>query len=130
MENTIINSQFQGKNYTTVISNGRHLIVADEPKEDGGQDEGFNPFELLLAALATCTTATLKMYADRKGWVIKNINITLSMEENDTSQYIKRRIKVEGDFTEEQLKRLLLIAEKCPVHKMLSSPNKIETTLI
>lgn len=130
MENTIINSQFQGKNYTTVISNGRHLIVADEPKEDGGQDEGFNPFELLLAALATCTTATLKMYADRKGWVIKNINITLSMEENDTSQYIKRRIKVEGDFTEEQLKRLLLIAEKCPVHKMLSSPNQIETTLI
>lgn len=129
MENTSVKSQFQGNNYTTLISNGNHQIIADEPIIDGGQDKGLNPFELILAALATCTTATLKMYADRKGWEVLEINILLSMTENIGSQSIRTEIVINGSISEEQKARLLIIAKKCPVHKLLSMGNQIETTL-
>jgi putative redox protein len=129
MDTTKIKSQFQGDNYTTLISNGTHQITADEPIEDGGQDKGLNPFELILAGLAACTTATLKMYADRKTWNIKKIDITITMIENEKVQAIKTDITIDGDFSEEQKARLLVIAKKCPVHKLLSMGNQIETIL-
>jgi len=129
MEATIIKSEFQSTNYTTLISNGKHQIITDEPIEDGGQDKGLNPFELILAALATCTTATLKMYADRKGWEISKINISLSMFEKTESQSIKTEIAIEANISDEQIARLLIIAKKCPVHKLLSIGIPIETIL-
>lgn len=129
MESTVIHAQFEGKNYTTLISNGKHQIITDEPIEDGGQDKGLNPFELILAGLATCTTATVKMYADRKGWEISQISINAILEESDDSQVIKTNIEINGNITEEQKNRLLVIAKKCPVHKLLSAGNPIETNL-
>jgi putative redox protein len=129
MESTVIHAQFEGKNYTTLISNGKHQIITDEPIEDGGQDKGLNPFELILAGLATCTTATVKMYADRKGWEISQISIKAILEESDDSQVIKTNIEINGNITEEQKNRLLVIAKKCPVHKLLSAGNPIETNL-
>ncbi|WP_298146573.1 OsmC family protein [Flavobacterium sp.] len=129
METTTINSKFEGSNYATVISNGKHQIINDEPIEDGGQDKGLNPYELILAGLATCTTATVKMYADRKGWKIGKMSITAILEENNVSRIIKTTIEITGNITEEQKSRLLLIAKKCPVHKLLSAGNQIETIL-
>lgn len=130
MENTFINAHFEGANYTTVIESDDHEIISDEPLEDGGQNKGFDPFEILLAALATCTTATIKMYADRKGWVIDNIEMHLEMQQENDYPHIQKSIKIKGDLSEEQIKRLMIIADKCPVHKMLTHPNKISTTII
>jgi putative redox protein len=126
---TVVSSQFSGANYTTLIKSDDHEIITDEPVADGGQNAGFDPFELVLAALATCTTATMKMYADRKQWKLDKVDIQLDMREKDGIQYIHRAIQVSGELTEEQKARLLIIAEKCPVHKILMNPNKISTTL-
>lgn len=129
MDHTIIYSNFEGPNYTSIINNGTHYIASDEPLEDGGHDKGLNPFELVLAGLASCTTATLKMYADRKGWQIAKIHIVISMEDAQTNHMIKRDITIDGDLNIEQKERLLKIAEKCPVHKLLSGFNQIETKI-
>lgn len=126
---TNISSHFEGTNYTTVIKNNDHQLIADEPIKDGGQNEGFNPYELVLAGLAACTTATLKMYADRKQWKVKKIDVQLSMQAENGMQHIKREITLVGDLDEEQRKRMMIIAEKCPVHKMLTSVNQMATTL-
>ncbi len=126
---TNISSHFEGTNYTTVIKSNDHQLIADEPIEDGGQNEGFSPYELVLAGLAACTTATLKMYADRKQWKVEKIDVQLSMQAENGIQYIKREITLIGDLDEEQRKRMMMIAEKCPVHKMLTNINQIATTL-
>jgi putative redox protein len=128
-EITTVSSQFRGNNYVTSIKSDDHEIITDEPLADGGQDAGFDPFELVLAALATCTTATMKMYADRKQWKLDKIDIQLSMQEEDGIQHIRTTIQVSGELTEEQKIRLLVIAEKCPVHKILTKPNRISTAL-
>ena len=131
METTITNirSHFEGMNYNTVIKSNDHQLIADEPIEDGGQNEGFSPYELVLAGLAACTTATLKMYADRKQWKIEKIDVQLSMQADNGVQHIKREITLVGDLDEEQRKRMMMIAEKCPVHKMLTNINQIVTTI-
>lgn len=126
---TVVSSQFSGKNYTTMIKSDDHEIITDEPVAEGGQNTGFDPYELVLAALATCTTATMKMYADRKQWKLDKIDIQISMQEDDGIQHIRREIQVSGELTEEQKARLLVIAEKCPVHKMLTNRNRISTAL-
>lgn len=125
MEATIVQSQFHGPNFTTTVTSDDHQLIADEPGEDGGANRGFDPFELVLAALATCTTATVKMYADRKGWEIKKLNIQLSMVEKEKVQHIHKDITIEGNLTEEQVARLMVVANKCPVHKILTAPNVI-----
>lgn len=127
---TTLSSHFAGTNYTTVIQSDDHQIITDEPEEDGGQNLGFDPFELVLAALATCTTATMKMYADRKGWKVEKIDIQLRMEEIDKVQHIQSDITIEGELDEEQRKRMLIIAQKCPVHKILTNPNVIVTNFV
>ncbi len=127
---TTLSSHFGGTNYTTIIQSDDHQIITDEPAEEGGQNQGFDPFELVLAALATCTSATMKMYADRKGWKVEKIDIQLRLEEIDKVQHIQRDIMIEGDLDESQRKRMLIIAQKCPVHKLLSNPNVIQTQLL
>ncbi len=129
MDITNLQSAFAGTNYTTVLSTAQHQIIGDEPTAEGGQNKGFNPFELLLASLATCTTATLKMYADRKNWDIKNISMHLQMQEIANKQHIKRAIIVTSNIDDLQKVRLLYIADKCPVHKILIGNIHIETTL-
>ncbi len=129
MDSTNLKSTFSGKNYTTLLKTETHQIIGDEPIDDGGQNKGFDPFELLLAALATCTTATIKMYADRKSWQINSINIDLKMHEIENQQVFFRDIEITGLISDEQKQRLLFIAEKCPVHKILSPGNQIRTTL-
>lgn len=126
---TKVSSQFKGLNYTTLVKSDDHEIITDEPLEDGGHNAGFDPYELVLAALATCTTATMKMYADRKRWKLEKIDIQLSMRTENGIQHIQRDIQVIGDLTDEQKARLLMIAEKCPVHKILTNPNQITTSL-
>lgn len=109
-----------------------NVLIADEPLDLGGKDEGFSPKELLIAALAACTSATLRMYADRKQWDLQEVKINVDLDRNDSENktYINRKIRLIGNLDEEQRARLLDIANKCPIHKILSNPIGIHTELL
>lgn len=120
--------------YKTVIQTNNHQLIGDEPIENGGTDLGPDPYEFILAGLATCTAATLRLYADRKGWDLEIIEIELSLkvEREGTKQItnILRELNFIGNLDETQKMALLNIAEKCPVHKMLTNPINIATKQI
>ncbi|MBK7578701.1 MAG: OsmC family protein [Myxococcales bacterium] len=105
-------------------------IIADEPKESGGDDLGLAPHELVLAGLGACTSMTLKLYADRKGWPLERAEVTLDAERTSTAFAIRRRIQLHGPLDADQRARLLEIASKCPVHKTLTGEIAIESTLV
>lgn len=113
-----------------IESPGGNVVIADEPVSSGGQNTGFSPFELLGAALAACTSATLRMYADRKAWDLQEVNLEIEVKQNDTRTQtdISRKIELTGNLTEEQRARLIAVAEACPVHKLLINPIEISTT--
>jgi putative redox protein len=117
--------------FKTKVYAGGHLIYADEPTELGGTDEGMNPGALLLASLGSCTAITIRMYADRKEIPLESIKIDLAIckeEEMSKETTISRQIEFVGPITAEQRERLLVIADKCPIHKLLSNPIRILTT--
>lgn len=120
------------EHYVTKLSMRGHLLVADEPVDNGGKDAGPTPSELVLAGLAACTASTLRMYIDRKDWEVERIDLELSIqtEKTETGQIsrIDRVINITGNITDEQKARLLEIADKCPVHKLLTNPIEIKTT--
>lgn len=107
-----------------------NVVVADEPIDKGGKDLGFSPKELLAAALAACTSATVRMYADRKEWPLLEVKIDVDLERDDATNktVIARKIQFIGSLNEDQKKRLLAVANACPVHKILSNPMEITTT--
>lgn len=128
--------------FVTEIKQGNHTIIADEPTDLGGTDKGMNPYGLLSSALAACTSMTLQMYATRKKWDIKEINVTVEHTKdyvNDCTNcenkevrldFFKRNISIKGNLDNDQKARLLEIANKCPVHKTLHSEIRVETKLI
>jgi len=123
-----------GGKYTLDVENGRHKLYADEPASYGGADLGPSPFEYLCASLGSCTAITLRMYAGRKDWDVENISVTVShslrkMVEGDTKNVFTRILNVTGDLEDEQRNRLVDVANKCPVHKMLEPGNIVETAL-
>ncbi len=117
---------------TEIASPGGSTLIANEPIENGGQNKGLSPTELLAASLAACTSVTLRMYADRKGWDLAEVNthIELTRDEAVNKTAINRSIQLIGNLDETQTARLLEIANSCPVHKMLSNPIEIKTELI
>lgn len=128
--------------FTTDMKLGNHYLVADEPESFGGKDFGPTPYELVSGGLAACTAMTIQMYAKRKKWDVQNVEVHISYNkqhavdcedcENDTAKIdtFTREIKLEGFLDEKQTKRLLQIADKCPVHKTLHSETQVVTTLI
>lgn len=116
-------------NFTQSIHMGKHVITADEPEVVGGNDNGPNPYDLLLASLGACTSSTLRMYALRKNIPLKTMHITLSHQKVKIEDLIHCTIYVEGDLTSTQKEDLLRIAEKCPIHKILEHSSKIKTVL-
>jgi putative redox protein len=118
--------------FKTHISNGRHAIIADEPVEDGGEDAGFGPYELLQAALGACTNMTLRLYAERKKWPLEEVYTHLAFArepqvDGGKQDVITKKIELVGDLTAEQRERLLEIADKCPVNKTLQQAMEIRT---
>ena len=105
-----------------------HRIRSDEEVEKGGEDTGATPHELLLAALGSCTAMTLKVYAARKGWPLRDAHVLLNAVNADGAYVISRQVTIDGDLDAEQRQRLLEIADKCPVHKTLSGSITIKTT--
>jgi putative redox protein len=128
------------------ITAGAHQLIADEPTEVGGTDQGPSPYELLLAALGSCTAMTLKLYIERKQLPVTDVEVLLSFdrvhiedcescvneggEKDQEIQRISRLIYVTGDVTPEQKERLLYIAGRCPVHITLQSTPHVEDAII
>lgn len=125
------------KDYTAHISVRDHEYLADEPVSAGGHNMGPNPYELLLSALGSCTAVTLRMYSNRKDWPLDEINVHLSHsqdyaedckncdEKEKKIARIDRKIELKGDLSDDQRKRLMQIANRCPVHKTLLGDIKI-----
>ena len=125
--------------FTQAIAAGRHPLRADEPESVGGGGTGPTPYDLLLAGLGACTSMTMRLYAERKSWPLERATVTLSHEKihaQDCAQCetevgkldrIERRIALEGPLDAAQKAKLLEIADKCPVHRTLTSEVLIET---
>jgi putative redox protein len=109
-----------------------NVVVSDEPLEMGGKDLGFSPTELLASSLAACTSATLRMYADQKGWDLKEVKLEIDLDWDDKANktVINRKIQLLGNLDEKQRERLFKVANACPVHKMLTNPIEINTEVI
>ena len=129
-----------GSGFTQHIRAGGHALVADEPADVGGANLGPSPYDYLLSALGACTTMTVRMYANHKKWPLETIRATLRHAkihakdcgdcetEKGMVDVIERDIEiVGGDLSDEQRARLLEIADRCPVHRTLSSEIKIRT---
>jgi putative redox protein len=125
--------------FTQQITAGHHELVSDEPRPIG-DDEGPTPYDLLLAALGSCTSMTVRMYANRRDWPLEQVRVTLRhsrIHAEDCADcetriglidHIDLDIELIGDLDDEQRQRLLLIAGRCPVHQTLTSEVRIATT--
>ncbi len=111
------------------IQVGPHHLLADEPTELGGEDQGPAPHEWLLAGLGACTSMTLKLYAERKKWPLTSVEVRLTGQKQDKGYQIQRVINLHGPLDQDQRARLLDIANKCPVHRTLSGDIQIESVL-
>jgi putative redox protein len=112
------------------ITVGTHTLVGDESRESGGDDAGPDPHEYLLAALASCTSMTVKMYADRKGWPLRSVRVDVVGVRKEHAYAITRTIHLEGALDAAQRGRLLDIANKCPVHRTLTGKIEITSELV
>lgn len=125
-----------GKDFEQTIKAGGHEFVSDVPQSMGGAETGPNPHELMLGALGACTSITLQMYAKRKGWNLRHVAVKLNEEDVEDQDIpgskiarITREIEVEGELTSEQIAQLKTVADKCPIHKLLSGPKQIDTNI-
>jgi uncharacterized OsmC-like protein len=127
--------------FPQLISAHGHPLRADEPVEVGGADSGPGPYDFLLAGLGACTAMTVRMYAERKKWPLENAHVTLwhsKVHAEDCAgcetkagklDRIERVIRLDGPLDAEQKARLMEIADKCPVHRTLTSEIRIETRM-
>ncbi len=124
-----VNAVIHRDHYRTHINTADNSLTADEPLTSGGTGAGMGPEELLAASLSACTSITLRMYADRKGYDVDEIHVNVLMtrdkELNITN--INRKIEITGKVTEEEKSKMMAIANNCPVHKILSNQIIINT---
>jgi putative redox protein len=115
--------------YAQKITTPGHNFTSDEPVKRGGTGTGPAPFDLLLASLGACTAITLRMYAERKQWTLGPMNVQLRLVKIADQQRIERTISLGGTLDTEQRSKLLEIADKTPVTKVLAPGVEIQTTL-
>jgi putative redox protein len=132
----LLENNIEGKigtqTYLCTISWRNGTLLMDEPESVGGQDLGPDPFSTFLASLAGCTLSTLRMYIDRKGWDIPEISISLNLAQElnpELETSITRTITFSTNISDEQRERLLIIANKCPISKLLKKKITINTTI-
>jgi putative redox protein len=131
------------QNLQVEIQAGSHQLLADETINDGGEDLGPSPYAFLLSSLAACKVMTVHLYARRKQWPVETVTIRMQHNKiyardcedcvslpNTKIDLIETEISFEGDLDEEQIKRLAEIADRCPVHRTLTSETKIRTRVV
>jgi uncharacterized OsmC-like protein/esterase/lipase len=135
----VVVRETRASKFQQTVTSGPHQMLADEPVAAGGADTGPGPYDLLLSALGACTSMTMRMYADRKSLPVERITVTLKHNkihaedcaECETKEglidQIDRVIAIEGALDADQRKRLMEIADKCPVHRTLTSEVRIST---
>jgi putative redox protein len=121
---TKINLKSLPVGYQSIISNGRHAIVGDEPVASKGSDQGFSPEDLILAALASCKVSTVRFIARKNGWNVRDVDAQLEMSvkrnaDRSLDSTVQIAIQIEGDLTAEQRAELLREADNCYVHRMI-----------
>lgn len=138
MAQLVVEERGSGK-FTQDVIAGKHRLTADEPREAGGNDEGPGPYDYLLAALGACTSMTIRMYAARKQWPLSRVRVLLSHAKIHAADCadcetkvgmvdrIERAIVLEGPLSADQLAKLMEIADKCPLHRTLTSEISIVT---
>jgi len=135
----VVAAETAGGPFTQSVEAGRHALLADEPRVQGGDDMGPSPYDLLLSGLGACTNMTLQLYARRKGWPLEKVVTRLTharrheadcvhcAEAEAKLDVVTREIEIDGALSDEQLARLMEIAEKCPVHRTLEAGVTIRT---
>ena len=136
----VVQETREGK-FTQLVAAGRHVLRADEPESAGGLDTGLTPYDLLLAALGTCTAMTLRLYAERRSLPLDRVTVELRHDKvhaEDCSEceskgglldQVERIVRLEGDLDAAQRAKLLEIADKCPVHRTLQAKVAVSTRL-
>lgn len=132
---------FNDAGFRTTLTTGKFNLVADEPKSAGGTATGPTPYDYLAAALAACTAMTVRMYAERKGWPLVSVTVSIRYGKSYAQDCadcekpsaridrFERELTLTGELEPTQRQRLLEIAEHCPVHRTLQAQAEIETRL-
>jgi putative redox protein len=120
-----------GGNFTHDLEVRTHHLTADEPEENGGDDTGPSPQELLAASLASCTAITIEMYAKRKGWDVGDLSVDVNYEpaQRGSPTKFKMTLSMPKELPEDQRERLMQIAAKCPVHRTLEGEVMFEESV-
>jgi putative redox protein len=123
-----IKASIAREHYKTILAAGENFLTADEPETTGGRGKGFSPGELLAASLGACISITLRMYADRKEWPLEKVEVDVSVDRDEHSNItnIRKSLVLVGDLDDKQRTRLRAVADKCPIHKILSNTIHIE----
>ena len=117
------------KNYLAEAKIRGHFVVTDVPIPDGGEDTAPTPVEYLLTAIGGCVAITLRMYAARRSWDVGEITVNVFQLKDEQGSYLREEISFENDITEDQRKRLLVFAGKCPVARMVKGETRIESLI-
>ena len=104
-----------------VLVDGRHRLVTDEPAQLGGTDAGPAPHELVPAALAACVAVTIRMYARTKGWALGELSVDVVYDNTSTPRHFDVTVNLPRDLTPEQVRRLMRVAEACPVRRSIEA---------
>ena len=128
-ESVLAKSTGEGK-FQVRVDTGEHSFLMDEPVDFGGLSSGPSPFDMLGAALGACTLMTMKLYAERKGWVLDGLSVRVTHRKGspEARDQFERAIHF-GDVSDEQRERLLGIAERCPVHLLLERGSDVSTSV-
>jgi putative redox protein len=130
IEDAVLVEETGAGKFQVRVRTGDHQFLADEPIPFGGLSSGPNPFDLVCAALASCTVMTMRLYAERKGWPVDRMSARVRHRKNSPEGTdLFERVLHLGDVTAEQRDRLLHIANRCPVHLMLERGAAVETRL-
>jgi putative redox protein len=116
----VIARRIEGYSHEVDLGDGRSIVI-DEPADDGGTDTGPRPTQLLASSLAGCTAITIELYAKRKGWDVDGLEVAVDMKSDATKQstHFAVEVALPAGLDDEQRRKLMVIAEKCPVHKLL-----------
>lgn len=131
---TKINVKNLPEGYQTIITNGKHSIIADEPVSSKGTDLGLSPTELVLSGLAMCKVATVRFIARKNNWDIRDVSASLEQEvtrgDNGLKTSVNVRLTIEGDLTNEQKEELIRQADRCYIHRLLNGDWDIKPAAI